>query len=79
MKKEKVIVRPKKFREEGEEDKSIKAIKDLIDLDWEKDEDAQHTALALIKGLVLADTTSADKFLKDLSDYTSKMDIEDFK
>lgn len=66
------------IKEDAEEDKSIKAIKDLIDMDWEKDEDAQHTALALIKGLVLADTKSADKFLTDLSTYTSKMSIEDY-
>jgi hypothetical protein len=66
------------IKEDEENDKSIKAIKDLIDLDWEKDEDAQHQALAMIKGLVLADTKSADKFLTDLSTYTSKMSIEDY-
>ena len=66
------------IKEDAEEDKSIKMIKDLIDLDWEKDEDAQHQALAMIKGLVLADTKSADKFLTDLSTYTSKMSIEDY-
>ena len=68
-----------KFKEEGEEDKSIKAIKDLIDLDWGKDEDAQNTAIALFKALVYADTTSADKFIQDVSDFTSKMNIEDYK
>lgn len=66
------------IKEDAEEDKSIKMIKDLIDLDWEKDEDAQHQALAMVKGLVLADTKSADKFLTDLSTYTSKMNIEDY-
>lgn len=66
------------IKEDAEEDKSIKMIKDLIDLDWEKDEDAQHQALAMVKGLVLADTKSADKFLTDLSTYTSKMSIEDY-
>jgi hypothetical protein len=66
------------IKEDAEEDKSIKMIKDLIDLNWEKDEDAQHQALAMVKGLVLADTKSADKFLTDLSTYTSKMNIEDY-
>ena len=64
---------------EDEDDKSEKAIKDLIDLNWGEDEDHQNTALQLIKGLIYANTPTADKFIQDLSDYTSKMKIEDFK
>lgn len=78
MKRYKPTFKTQVIKEDAEEDKSIKMIKDLIDLDWEKNEDAQHQALAMIKGLVLADTKSADKFLTDLSTYTSKMSIEDY-
>lgn len=65
--------------EEGDNADSIKAIKDLIDLDWSKDEDAQSKALALFKGLVYADTPAADKFIKNVSDYTSGLKVEDFE
>lgn len=68
-----------KVKEETDEAQSEKAIKDLIDLDWGKDEDAQNTALALLKGLVYADNKVADKFLQDLSDFTSKMKDEKYE
>lgn len=74
----KVIVRPKKFNEADEEAASKKAIKDLIELNWGEDEDHQNTALQLLKGLVYANTKTADAFLQDISDYTSKMKVEDF-
>ena len=67
------------IKEDAEEDKSIKAIKDLIDLDWEADDASKHKAIAIISGLFTADTTVGDKFLKDISDFTSKMNIEDYK
>jgi len=74
------IIYKKRFKEEeSEEGKSAKAIADLISLDWEKDENAQHTALALLKALVLADTKNADAFLQDLSNYSSNMDKEKYK
>jgi hypothetical protein len=68
-----------KVKEGTEESQSEKAIKDLIDLDWGKDEDAQNTALALLKGLIYADNKVADKFLQDLSDFTSKMKDEKYE
>jgi hypothetical protein len=70
---------PFNFKEESEEDKSIKAIGDLIDLNWGKDEDAQQTAVALFRALVLANTEAADKFIQDVSDFTSNMKKEDYK
>jgi len=76
------ITAKRKVREEDagkEDDKSSKAIADLIALDWGKDEDSQNTALALLKGLVYADTPSADKFLSDVSDFTNDLDPEDYK
>jgi len=35
--------------------------------------------LALFKGLVYANTTVADKFIKVVSDFTSGLKVEDFK
>jgi len=67
------------IKEDEEEAKSEKAIKDLIDLNWGKDEEAQNTAIALFKALVFANTKVADKFIQDLSDFTSKMNSEDYK
>jgi len=64
---------------EDEEDKSVKAVKDLIDLDWEADEDSKHKAVAMIQGLFTADTKVGNDFLKQLSDFTSGLKIEDFK
>lgn len=71
----------KRIKEEegGEEGKSAKAIKDLIALDWGKDEEAQNTALQLLKGLVYANTKNADQFLSDVSDFTNDLDPEDYK
>ena len=67
------------FKEEDEESKSKKAIKDLIDLDWSKDEAAQSQALSLFKGLVYANTKTADAFIKKVSDFTSGLNPEDFE
>ena len=66
------------FKEESDTDKSKKAIKDLIDLDWSKDEDSQSAALELFKGLVYADNSVADAFIKKVSDYTSSLNADDF-
>ena len=66
------------FNEVSEEEQSKKAVKDLIELDWGKDEDAQSIALQLFKGLIYADTKTADKFIQDVSDFTEKMNIEDY-
>jgi len=68
-----------KIKEDAEEDKSIKAVKDLIDLDWEADDDSKHKAVAIIQGLFTADTKIGNDFLKQLSDFTSGLKIEDFK
>ena len=35
--------------------------------------------LALIRGLVFADTSAGDKFLSAINDFTSTLKIEDFK
>lgn len=67
------------FKEDEDEDKSHKAIKDLIDLDWEKDTESTHRALAMIEGLFHADTKAGKAFIKDLSDFTSGLKIEDYE
>jgi len=69
----------RRFKEENENEKSAKAIADLIDLNWGKDEDAQNVTLNLFKGLIYANTPNADKFIQDVSDFTSKMNKEDYE
>ena len=71
--------KPVAIKEDAEEDKSIKAVQDLISLDWEADEDSKHKAVAIIDGLFNADTKVGDAFLKKISDFTSGLNVDDFK
>ena len=68
------------FREESEDaEKSKKAIKDLIDMKTIDTEEEQGKLLSLLRGLVFADNEVADKFLKEINDFTSTLKIEDFE
>ena len=78
MKKYKSVL-PKRIKEGEEEDKSYKAIKDLIDMKSLDTADDRGKFLALIRGLVFADTSAGDKFLSAINDFTSTLKIEDFK
>ena len=60
-------------------DKSYDAIKALIDMKEIDTEDEQGKFLQLIRGLIFADNTVADKFLKAVNDFTSTLKLEDFK
>jgi len=68
-----------KIKEDAEEDKSLKAIKDLIDMKSIDTEEEQGKFMALIKGLIFADNKHGDEFLKQINDFTSSLKIEDFK
>lgn len=64
---------------EDEEEKSRKAIKDLIATKWSGSNQNQMKAVQLLKGLALADTKVANDFMKDLDNLTSKMDANKYK
>lgn len=56
-----------------------KIIGDLIDTDWSGSNEEQMKAVTLLKGLATSDDAKANKFMKSLDTYTSKMDKEDYK
>ena len=45
----------------------------------EENEEAQSQALSLFKGLVYANTKTADAFIKKVGDFTSGLNPEDFE
>ena len=67
------------FKEDAEEDKSLEAIKDLIDTKWSGSNEEQGKAVALLKGLAFSDTDVSNKFMKELDTFTSGLKIEDFE
>jgi hypothetical protein len=67
----------KKIYKEDENDKTQDVIKELIVTKWSGDEPGK--ILALFKGVIFANTDAAKKFLKKLDDYSSGLNIEDFK
>ncbi|MFA5153001.1 MAG: hypothetical protein WC554_10605 [Clostridia bacterium] len=69
----------RRFKEESEEEKSLTAIKDLIDMKKIDTEEEQGKFLALLKGLVYADNKHGDLFLTKINDFTSSLKIEDFE
>ena len=73
-----VKVYTKRFKEDAEEDKSKKAIKDLIELKWSYTEEEKGKASNLLKGLLYADNPVANKFLKALDEFTSSLDENDY-
>jgi len=75
----KIVIYKKQFSEDEEEDKSIKAIKDLIDMENVDTSEERGKMMAIIQGLVHADTKVGDKFLSQINDFTSTLKIEDFK
>ena len=69
------------FKEEDEKksDTNVsKIIGDLIDTDWSGSNEEQMKAVNLLKGLATSDDSKANKFMKDLDTYTSKMNKEDY-
>ncbi len=69
----------RKFKEDAGEDKSLEAIKDLIDTKWSGSNEDQGKAVALLKGLAFSDTDISNKFMKELDKFTSRLKIEDFE
>lgn len=79
---EKYTPKFKRIKEEdasAEEDKSLKAVKELIDMKSIDTEEEQGKFLELLKGLVFADNKHGDLFLKKINDFTSTLKIEDFE
>jgi len=56
-----------------------KIIKDLIDNEWTKNDEDALKNVQLLKGLATSDSKAAKKFIKAISDFTSKLDPEEFK
>lgn len=54
-------------------------IKDVIESKWSGSNEEQLRVIQLLKGLATSDDAMANKFMKYLDDFTSKMSIEDFK
>lgn len=71
------------FKEEDEKKSDTanvsKIIGDLIDTDWSGSNEEQMKAVNLLKGLATSDDEKANKFMKNLDSYTSKMNKEDYK
>lgn len=67
------------FKEESDEEKTIKAIKDLIDTKWSGSNEEQGRAVSLMKGIAFSDTDVSNKFMKELDKFTSGLDVEKFK
>lgn len=67
------------FKEKEKSDTNVsKIIGDLIDTDWSGSNEEQMKAVNLLKGLATSDDEKANKFMKDLDSYTSKMNKEDY-
>jgi hypothetical protein len=69
----------RKFKEDAEEDKSLEAIKDLIDTKWSGSNEDQGKAVALLKELAFSDTDISNKFMKELDKFTSGLKVEKFE
>ena len=54
-------------------------IADLIKTDFGGSNEEQGKAVQLLKGLAFSDDPLSDKFMKAISDLTSKMNPDDFK
>ena len=57
----------------NEEVDAKKVIADLGKTDWGVDNDAQMKAVQLLKGLALSDDPASNKFMKGLSDASTKL------
>ena len=68
---------PTKYLVEDEEDKSAKAIQDLIDMKSVDTPEERGRFGALIKALIFADTKKGDAFLTKINDFTSTLKEED--
>lgn len=55
-----------------------KIINDIIKTDWGGSNEEQGKAVQLLRGLAFSDDPLSNKFLKDLNDFTSKMDPEKY-
>ena len=67
----------KKYNKGVSEGKSADIIKELINTDWSKDNEAQMKAVQLLKGIALSDEPEANAFMKKLDQFTSSMKIEE--
>jgi len=67
------------LQEVEEDQKSKKAIKDLIETSWSGSNEDQMRSVAILKGLALSDSSVANKFMKKLDDLTSGLDPKDFE
>jgi translation initiation factor 2B subunit (eIF-2B alpha/beta/delta family) len=68
----------KKFFKEEEQTDIKKIISDLIETNWSGSNEEQIKAVQLLKGLATSDESSANKFMKELDDFTSTLKKEDF-
>jgi hypothetical protein len=62
-----------KKTENEDDDKALSSIKDLIELNWSKDNDTQGKAVQMLKGLSFSDSSIANDFMKELDDFASTL------
>lgn len=55
-----------------------KLIKDFIETDWSKSQEAAGKAVNLLKGLAFSDDDMAEKFIKDLDKLSNSMSVKDY-
>ena len=68
-----------KIEEADDEGKAKSAIKTIISTNWGGSNDEQYKNIQLMSGLAGNDSDIANKFLKKINDFTSKLKAEDFK
>lgn len=69
-----------KYKSIYKEEVDIKAIiKELIDTNWSGSNESQLKATELLRGISTSDDPMANKFMKYLDDFTSKMNMSDFE
>lgn len=56
-----------------------KAIQDLVDTNWSKDNETQGKSVQLMKGLAFSDDPMANKFMEYLDNCASKFTMEESK
>lgn len=70
---EKYVMSKEKIKEVSEEEKALDSIKNIIEMDWGKDNDSQGKASQLFKALSFNNSKIANEFMDEINKFTSSL------
>lgn len=65
-----------RYTEQEGNEEILELIKEVIESSWSEE---KSQILQLLKGIVYSDTDVAEKFIQDLDNLTSSMNLEDYE